>query len=148
MKCLIIAAGEGTRLSDRIDSKPLIPLLDIPLIERVIKTAKEGGCTEFYVVTGYNGEKVRPFLDDQDNRTRANAAKAYYRYDPEKAIVVLKDMARSEDKWMRLSAAWALGEIGDTATGMILEMLLDDNDPQVKNRARLSLEKILGGSGE
>ena len=63
MKCLIIAAGQGRRLSAKGDSKPLIPLLGLSLIERVILTAKKGGLTDFYVVTGYNGEKVRRFLD-------------------------------------------------------------------------------------
>jgi choline kinase len=63
MKCLIIAAGQGTRLSTKSDSKPLIPLLGLSLIERVILTAKKGGLTDFYVVTGYNGETVRHFLD-------------------------------------------------------------------------------------
>ncbi len=63
MKCLILAAGRGTRLSTKSDSKPLIPLLGLSLIERVILTAKKGGLTDFYVVTGYNGEKVRRFLD-------------------------------------------------------------------------------------
>ena len=63
MKCLIIAAGRGTRLSSRGDSKPLIPLLGLSLIERVILTAKKSGLTDFYVVTGYNGEKVRQYLD-------------------------------------------------------------------------------------
>ncbi len=64
MKCLIIAAGKGTRLSKRGDSKPLISLLGLSLIERVILTANEVGLSDFYVVTGYNGEKVRPFLDE------------------------------------------------------------------------------------
>ena len=63
MKCLIIAAGEGSRLSSRGDSKPLVPLLEMPLIERVILTAKEAGLSDFYVVTGYNGEKLRKHLD-------------------------------------------------------------------------------------
>jgi CDP-L-myo-inositol myo-inositolphosphotransferase len=63
MKCLIIAAGRGSRLSTNGDPKPLIPVLGLSLIERVILTAKKGGLTDFYVVTGYNGEKVRPFLD-------------------------------------------------------------------------------------
>ena len=51
MKCLIIAAGRGKRLSSKADSKPLI--------ERVILTAQKSGLTDFYVVTGYNGEEVR-----------------------------------------------------------------------------------------
>ncbi len=63
MKCLIIAAGEGSRLSNRGDSKPLISLLGLPLIERVILNANKVGFRDFYIVTGYNGEKVRKYLD-------------------------------------------------------------------------------------
>jgi CDP-L-myo-inositol myo-inositolphosphotransferase len=63
MKCLIIAAGRGSRLSSRGDSKPLIPLLGVSLIERVILTAQESSVADFHVVTGYNGEKVRDYLD-------------------------------------------------------------------------------------
>ena len=39
MKCLIIAAGKGIRLRRRGESKPLIRLLGVPLIERVIRSA-------------------------------------------------------------------------------------------------------------
>ncbi len=63
VRCLIIAAGRGGRLSSRGDSKPLIPLLGLSLIERVILTAKKSGLTDFYVVTGYSGEKVKQYLD-------------------------------------------------------------------------------------
>ncbi len=62
MKCLIIAAGKGSRLQPRGESKPLIPILGIPLIERVIRSALKAGADEFYVVTGYEGERVRDFL--------------------------------------------------------------------------------------
>ncbi|GAI57518.1 unnamed protein product, partial [marine sediment metagenome] len=62
--CLIIAAGKGMRLSQRGDSKPLIPLLGVPIIERVIRSAIVAGIDDFCVVTGYNGEKVRSFLDN------------------------------------------------------------------------------------
>jgi len=63
MKGLIIAAGEGSRLSNRGNSKPLVLLLELPLIERVILNAKGVGITDFYIVTGYNGEKLRNHLD-------------------------------------------------------------------------------------
>lgn len=62
MKCLIIAAGQGTRLRAKCEVKPLIPLLGVPLIERVIRSALEGGADEIYVVTGYQGEQVDNFL--------------------------------------------------------------------------------------
>jgi len=69
MKCLILAAGKGNRLPARGDSKPLVSLLGLSLIERTILTARSCGLTEFYVVTGYNGEKLRDFLE-QLSRSR------------------------------------------------------------------------------
>lgn len=68
MKCLIIAAGKGSRLQPRGDSKPLIPILGIPLIERVVRAALEAGADEFYVVTGYQGDRVRTFLEQLSQR--------------------------------------------------------------------------------
>ncbi len=63
MRCLIIAAGKGGRLRQRGNSKPLIPILGIPMIERSIRTAMEVGVDEFYVVTGYQGDQVCNFLE-------------------------------------------------------------------------------------
>ena len=51
MKCLIIAAGKGSRLWQRGNTKPLVPLLGVPLIERVIRSAAAGGCKDCYVVS-------------------------------------------------------------------------------------------------
>ena len=68
MKCLIVAAGLGTRLKTRGEVKPLVPLLGVPLIERVIRSALEGGADEFYVVTGYQGEQVAHFLQQLAKR--------------------------------------------------------------------------------
>ena len=72
MKCLVIAAGRGSRLSGKGNSKPLVPLLGLPLIERTILTAKKSGINDFYVVTGYEGEKVRRYLDKIGQRTNTN----------------------------------------------------------------------------
>jgi len=63
MKCLIIAAGRGSRLRQKVDCKPLVPILGIALIERVIRTAMEAGADEFDVVIGHHGEQVRRFLE-------------------------------------------------------------------------------------
>jgi choline kinase/phosphatidylglycerophosphate synthase/phosphoglycolate phosphatase-like HAD superfamily hydrolase len=68
MKCLIIAAGQGTRLKSKGNIKPLVPLLGVPLIERVIRSAIEGGADEFYVITGYEGEQVSYFLQQLAKR--------------------------------------------------------------------------------
>lgn len=50
------------RLKAKGDSKPLVPLLGVPLIERVILTAQQSGLTDFYVVTGYNGGQLSKHL--------------------------------------------------------------------------------------
>ncbi len=63
MKCLIAAAGQGTRMREKGEVKPLIELNGVPIIERVIKTLRAGGIDEFFVTTGYRGTKVRAFLD-------------------------------------------------------------------------------------
>ena len=68
MKCLIIAAGKGSRLAARGGSKPLVPLLGLPLIERVILTARKAGVDDFYVVTGHKGDEVQDFLDSLSTR--------------------------------------------------------------------------------
>ncbi|MCZ6733550.1 MAG: NTP transferase domain-containing protein [Gammaproteobacteria bacterium] len=68
MKCLILAAGRGSRLRQRGPSKALIPVLGVPLIERVIRAARAAGAEDFYVVTGYRGEHVRAFLEGLTGR--------------------------------------------------------------------------------
>ncbi|MCH8915352.1 MAG: NTP transferase domain-containing protein [Thaumarchaeota archaeon] len=85
MKALIIAAGQGKRLRPIGDTKPLVTLLGLGLIERVILTAKKSGIKEFCIITGYNGEKIREQLSDgkkygvkiqyvqNDSWTRGNA---------------------------------------------------------------------------
>ena len=62
MKCLIIVAGKGSRLKSLSDSKPLASILDVPLVERVIRSALEAGVNGFYAVVGYRGGQVRDFL--------------------------------------------------------------------------------------
>lgn len=62
MKCLILAGGKGLRLKAKGNSKPLVPLLGLSLIQRVILTAYSTGLTDFYVVTGYNGEEINAHL--------------------------------------------------------------------------------------
>ncbi len=70
MKCLIIAAGKGSRLWPKGKSKPLISILGVPLIERVIRSAMQAEIDDFYVVSGYQGERVRHFLDGLTRRCR------------------------------------------------------------------------------
>lgn len=64
MKCLIVAAGPGTRLREKAESKPLIRIKGVPLIECVIGRARSAGIDDFYVVSGYRGSDLRRELDE------------------------------------------------------------------------------------
>jgi len=61
--CLILAAGTGSRISNLAKSKPLIEVAGRPLIQHVLENAISAGLSDFYVVSGYNGQLVRNFLD-------------------------------------------------------------------------------------
>ncbi len=63
MNCLIVAAGTGGRLRERGQSKPLVQVYGVGLLERVILRARTAGVQHFLVVTGYRGETVRAALD-------------------------------------------------------------------------------------
>lgn len=63
MKCLIIAAGQGSRLRSLAEVKPLIALKNIPLIDRVIDSSMQAGVDDFYVVVGYQGARIRSHLE-------------------------------------------------------------------------------------
>jgi 1L-myo-inositol 1-phosphate cytidylyltransferase len=62
MKCLIIAAGQGTRLRGIAPSKPLARVAGRPLVEHVVRSAAAGGASEFVVVTGYEAQPLEDFL--------------------------------------------------------------------------------------
>ena len=63
MKCLIVAAGTGGRLRERAQSKPLVMVNGVGLLERVITRARSAGVEHFVVVSGYRGDDVRAALD-------------------------------------------------------------------------------------
>lgn len=64
MQCLILAAGQGTRLRPLAASKPLAVVAGKPLIQHVVERARAGGATSFVVVTGYAPEPLEAFLDE------------------------------------------------------------------------------------
>jgi choline kinase len=62
MQCLIIAAGQGTRLRSLAPSKPLAEIAGAPLLAHVVRAAKAGGATSFLVVTGYEPAAIEALL--------------------------------------------------------------------------------------
>lgn len=69
VKAVIIAAGRGERLNGEGKlPKPLARVAGLPLIERVILSAKKAGIREFVVVIGYRGEQIRRALLNRQQR--------------------------------------------------------------------------------
>ena len=105
MTGLIIAAGKGSRLRQIGVCKPLIPILGIPIIERIIQTALEVGVDEFYVVVGYRGDLVSEFLERLAKRlairitTLTNAD-----WEKENGLSVLKARENLPDTFLLLMA--------------------------------------------
>ena len=62
LKCVIIAAGRGSRLADKAASKPLLEVAGKPLIDWAIDAACRVGIREFVVVTGYAGDELEKHL--------------------------------------------------------------------------------------
>ncbi|WP_297492817.1 NTP transferase domain-containing protein [Acidocella sp.] len=90
MKCLIVAAGQGTRLREKGALKPLIPIRDVALIERVIANARAGGADEFFVVTGYRSEELQARLGEISTRTGTRITRIHNRaWDRANGISVL-----------------------------------------------------------
>jgi choline kinase len=69
VKCVIIAAGQGTRLRELAASKPLAEIAGAPLIEHIVRLAAAGGATGFVIVTGYEPLPLEAALGELAERT-------------------------------------------------------------------------------
>lgn len=61
-KCVIIAAGLGSRIAELSPSKPLLKIMGRPLIGWVMSSAARAGVREFVVVTGHRSEEVEAYV--------------------------------------------------------------------------------------
>ena len=105
MKCLVIAAGKGSRLLQKEESKPLMPLLGVPLIERVIRTAIDAGADDFYVVTGFQAERVQSFLGNLSNRLKISITSIFNEeWEKENGLSVLTARKHLHDPFLLLMA--------------------------------------------
>ena len=69
MKAIILAGGRGKRLRPITDyvPKPLVPLNNVPIIDRQIKYLKKFKVNEIIICTGYKTEMIEHFLSMKDN---------------------------------------------------------------------------------
>ena len=66
--CVVLAAGRSRRLRTRHGPKPLAPVLGLSLLERTIVTAAEADLSVFYVVTGFDADRVERHCADLGRR--------------------------------------------------------------------------------
>lgn len=63
---VIMAGGKGTRLYPytKVLPKPLIPVGDIPIMERIIHNFQEFGAKEFWVTLGYRKNMIKSYFGE------------------------------------------------------------------------------------
>jgi 1L-myo-inositol 1-phosphate cytidylyltransferase len=105
MKCLILAAGHGSRLRSLAESKPLVPVAGTPLIEHVLRAAAVAGIEDFVVVTGHGADRVEAFLPAAASRlgVRIEAVRAADWSRPN-GFSVVDGAARIEGEYLLLMA--------------------------------------------
>ena len=66
MKTVIMAGGKGTRISALFPDipKPLIPIDNIPVLEREICSLRDQGVTDLILTVSYMGEKIMDYFGD------------------------------------------------------------------------------------
>ena len=64
MKVVILAGGLGSRLSEYTKSipKPMVKILNVPIIVRIIKFYSRFGIQDFIIASGYKGNIVRNYF--------------------------------------------------------------------------------------
>ena len=66
MKVVLMAGGKGTRISSLFPDipKPLIPIDDIPVLEREIRMLHDQGFSDIILTIGYMAEKIKSYFGD------------------------------------------------------------------------------------
>ncbi len=66
MKCVILAGGLGTRLSEETDRipKPLVEVGGMPILWHIMKIYSAHGVNEFIVCLGYKGYRIKEYFSN------------------------------------------------------------------------------------
>ncbi|MCD6312065.1 MAG: HEAT repeat domain-containing protein, partial [Elusimicrobia bacterium] len=87
-------------------------------------------------------ELLAPYLSDPNNRVRGNAVLALFPRNRRRALDNVSAMAKADDVWMRMTAAWVCGELGVLEGVKIMEPLLNDSSFHVRKRVLASFKKL------
>src|SRR5208283_2896822 len=105
-QCLILAAGNGTRLRPVSNGlpKPLVQFRGKPILEHVILRAHQAGIDDFVIVVGYRSDLIRRRFD---RRWLGNVSVTFVEnpeYDKNNGISVLKARNEIHDNFLLLMA--------------------------------------------
>ncbi len=66
---VIMAGGKGTRLYPytKILPKPLIPVGEIPIAERIINQFCEFGCNDYYLIVNYKKNMIKAYFNESEH---------------------------------------------------------------------------------
>jgi len=66
MKAMILAAGKGTRVQPLTNhvAKPMLPILDVPVMELIILKLKANGFDDIVINTSYLSESIEEYFTD------------------------------------------------------------------------------------
>lgn len=66
MKGVILAAGKGTRMLPLTERrpKPLVPVLDRPMLEHIVSGVRDAGIDDILLIVGYKSEMIRSHFGD------------------------------------------------------------------------------------
>src|SRR5438874_2115797 len=66
MKAVIMAGGEGTRLRPLTSNqpKPMMPLVNLPMMEHVVRLLRDHGFDEIVVTIAFLGNAIRTYFGD------------------------------------------------------------------------------------
>ncbi len=105
LRCVIIAAGRGSRLAEKAASKPLLEVAGKALIDRTIDAARRAGIREFVVVTGYAGDEVEEHLRAKAAADGISiAAVRNEEWEKENGLSVLKSRALAGERFLLMMA--------------------------------------------
>lgn len=71
---VIMAGGKGTRLYPytKVLPKPLIPIGDLTIIERIMNQFEKFGCDEFYLTVNYKKNMLKAYLEEKSHSCQIN----------------------------------------------------------------------------
>lgn len=90
---VIMAGGKGSRLLPftTVIPKPLIPIVEEPIVERIINRFRRFGCQEFYLSVNYKKEMIKAYFKDLDKEYNLNFVEENMPLGTGGALSLLKD---------------------------------------------------------